>query len=226
MPKHASGNSTISHLEIGSFALSLLEMVCTGGLCRTMNPFLKIGIQLLFGLTLVGQQGHAQDHPREFTYFKDNYLTIEAVKNVPVSHTQNRFESRYTTIAAGYRHALMQDWMMGLSANLKSLKEADTSADLSFLALSHEATRIFRIYHPDYLLLGPKIMYLFPMNKTRLPLVKHPDIATEVGVGLTASLVHQINPDTYLQLRLDRWRGTKTNKFHGIETAIGFGFSL
>lgn len=191
-------------------------------LCRKKN-FLLYVIGMIY--SLIGtSKSYARDH--DINYFENNYLTFELGKNTPVAGTQDRYESRYTTLIFGYRHCLMQEWMMGLSANLKSLKETTSNNDLTFLTLSHEAVKIFRVYHPDYILVGPKFMYLFPMDKPHLPLVKHPDIATEVGFAMSVSYVHQIDSNAFFQARVDRWRGTKTNKFHGIEVALGLGLAI
>ncbi len=67
---------------------------------------------------------------------------------------------------------------------------------------------------------------MLPVQHAYFPIERDPDYQTEIGAGITAVLALEITEEYLLSARIQRWRGTKTDKFHAFETAIGFNRRL
>ena len=67
---------------------------------------------------------------------------------------------------------------------------------------------------------------MIPTQKSRFPVLKDPEFQTEIGISLSMVYLYVLNDKYTFLARLDRWRGTKTNKFHGFEAALGFQYHL
>ena len=150
-------------------------------------------------------------------------------RNAPIVHTQQRLNGRYATWSLGYRNNLDADWIMGISLGFKSFEYREGEAqgqELSFMSVNHESLYVLRLYHPAYLLLGTKILYMIPVQRSAFPLQREPRFETEIGAGLTLNIVYHLKPGWMLQARIDRWRGTRTDKFHALESAFGFSYGL
>lgn len=166
------------------------------------------------------------EKPRSLNPFTDNYITYEFARDTPVGDTKNVFRSLRPNHILGYRHNLGTDWLTGISVGFKSFANRQTDEELSFFSISHESLYIFRLYHPVYLLAGPKFSYMLPSRNAKIPFTKNPDYELEIGAAATAQIAWRIFPAFVVHARVDRWRGTKTNFLHGTETAIGFAVSL
>lgn len=166
------------------------------------------------------------EKPRSLNPFLNNYITYEFARNIPVGHTGNIFRTLRPDHILGYRHNLGNDWLTGISAGFKSFALRSTGDEISFFSINHESLYIIRLYHPVYLLAGPKFNYTIPARSARIPFTKHPDYEMEIGVAATAQIAWRIIPAVVVHARVDRWRGTKTDKFHGMETAIGLAVSF
>ena len=162
-----------------------------------------------------------------------NSLTYEWTKNSPIFHSQDRLEGKYTTYAFGFRHHLNPHWSVGVSVNFRSFwkKSQDVTSEipaqeLSFLSFNHETHYIIRLYHPSYLLVGPKFHYMIPSQKSRFPVLKDPEFQTEISTSISLVYLHVLDGRYTFTARIDRWRGTKTNKFHAVESAVGLQYHL
>ena len=76
------------------------------------------------------------------------------------------------------------------------------------------------------MMFGPKILYLLPTQHSFLPILSDPEFNTEIGAGASMMLALILNDDLLLSIRVDRWRGTKTDLFHGVEVGVGVNYKL
>lgn len=158
--------------------------------------------------------------------FQKDYLIIEAISNFPVSQSLDYFRPFQRTFGLNYTHVLSREWIVGVSGQFKSMRRKDIDREFALLTFSNQAQYVVRLYHPAYLLVGGKWLYMVASQRARFPLVRDPDYETEIGAGLSATFAYILAEDWLLTLRLDRWRGTNTNRLHGFEAAIGIGRSL
>jgi hypothetical protein len=175
------------------------------------------------------ERARADDESR-VNPFEKTYLTLELARNFPVSFTQNRFDpGRYSPVL-GYRHDLDESWLMGIGGQFKVLKRrdhADTPTDrVALLTVYHETLYAIRLDHPTYLLIGPKLMYLLPANAGRFPVQRADEFQSEIGGALSMTLAHVVDGRYMVTARVDRWRGTRTMRFHGVEVAAGISWAL
>ena len=98
--------------------------------------------------------------------------------------------------------------------------------EVALWTISHESMYMLRLNHPIYLLTGLKLQYLLPAKAANFPLQKDADYETEIGIALSSALTYVLPSRHFLTLRIDRWRGTKTTRFMGIEGALGFSYAL
>jgi hypothetical protein len=152
--------------------------------------------------------------------FAANYLSLGISKNFPVDKGARQFQPGYYHPRIGYRYAFSDSWLMGISAQFKVLKTKNSGEVISLFTIEEQSLKIFRLYHPFYLLVGGKFMYLLPAKKPRLPIQKNGDLEIEVGAGATISLVYLINRASFFGAYIDQWRGTKTTKLQAIETGF------
>lgn len=190
------------------------------------NLLLHCVIWLFIG----SQPVRAED--KDPTPLAKDYLVVSFSRNFPQGEMKKRFLPGRILPAIGYRHTIDTSWLMGLGIQYKSLLriEADTSTSKSstmdLLTFYHESLYAMRIFHPAYLLFGPRILYLMPSQGARLPVVKDSTEQVEIGGGLTLSFLYFLSQQTYLNCGGEIWRGTKTSRLHGIELSAGFGWSI
>lgn len=158
--------------------------------------------------------------------FKSNYIGLETINNRPYAHTARHLKALGSNYGIHFRHNLDVNWTTGLSMNFKSFFDKDQNSALSFLTLASESLYIVRIYHPLYLQVGPKVLYLLPSRTRNIPIEKVPNVETEIGAALSTNLTLVVNKHLLINGRVDRWRGTKTNRYHGFEAALGIESAL
>lgn len=160
--------------------------------------------------------------------FAPNYITYEVGKNSPMLHSVQNLRGEYATYTLGFHHLLTQDWMMGFSFGFKSFRRKDTNQELSLASLNHESYYILRLYHPIYVALGIKLHYFVPSQRSRFPIIKDTDYDSDTGfgAGLSINFIKLFTKKWLLSARLDRYRGTSTNRLHGLEVALGIGRSI
>lgn len=166
---------------------------------------------------------------------EEEYLFVEIARNFPQSFSLRNFKAGGYHPIIGYRYNLMGHWMMGLGVQFKNFerkkpkttnsdqKPEDQSRNFAIWTVYHEGLYLIRLDHPTYLLIGPKILYLLPSKAAALPLERDDAYSVEIGGSISGSLVRILSNKSYVSLRMDRWRGTKTNKIHGIEISLGYG---
>ncbi len=152
---------------------------------------------------------------------------FETNKNRPLIHTKNHLLDGKLTYVLGFRYFYQPNWILGASASFRSFVEKTSPAsELSYLSLNHEALRVFRIYHPAYFLIGARFSFMLPATASRLPLARYSKYETEIGAGISAAFVIHTSQRLSLQVRADRWRGTKNNELHALETSAGLTYRV
>jgi hypothetical protein len=160
------------------------------------------------------------------------YLLLETARNFPVSFSQNRFEPGEPHPIIGYRHRFEQNWLMGIGGQFRIFQRKDIEENesntgaLALWTIYHEANYILRLDHPTYLLVGPRFTYFLPCEAAVIPLVRDPNLQSEIGVGLSVSFLRIISENYAVTARAERWRGTRTMILHGLEVSFGINYSL
>ena len=158
--------------------------------------------------------------------YHDNYLSLEWVRNHAFSDMQTEFSSGDVTMQFGFHHALKGHWMVGLTTGFKTLKNRESGDLLSILSFAQESLYIVRLYHPNYLLIGPKVMYLQPTKNRKIPPNRSVEFKREIGLGISAALQHIVSRRIIIGFRYDRWRGVDTDKLQAYETGVSVVYSL
>ena len=158
--------------------------------------------------------------------FRAAYVSLVSARNAPASFSEERFDQGLTTPALFYRHFLDDRWMMTVGGGFKSLYYESRQSMLPILSITHEAGWVLRLYHPTYLVVGPKMLYMVPASKVGLPLQRDEELGAEFGVGVGLSILHAVSRTWIVHAGIDRWRGTVTNIFHGIEVTAGAGIAV
>lgn len=189
---------------------------------------MKYGLLIISAIFLCDTIAKAQDfNEKDPEAFGSNYALLELQSNYPTSFSQNEFAGGAPFGAFSYRHTMDDKWIMGVGFTFKLLKSKDPSdGPLSIWTIHHEGLYIIRLYHPTYFLVGTRLLYMVPAEKHTLPLQRSEDFETEIGAAITASIVQIINESYAATLRIDRWRGTRTQIFHGVEVALGLMYNL
>lgn len=164
--------------------------------------------------------------------FANDYIFLEIGRNDPQAFTMGQFKAGGYHPMVGYRFNLAGEWLMGVGGQFKNFQRRELpgvtidNRNLALWTLYHEGLYVVRLDHPTYFLIGPKFLYLLPAKAASLPLVKDDSYNVEIGGALSASLVRILENRSFLSLRVDRWRGTKTMKLQGLEFSLGYGWPL
>lgn len=194
-----------------------------------MNVFLNV-ILILSPLVFLSAPSGFAKPTTDPAPFSRSYTGIEITRNFPVSFSEKQFSPGKAHPTLAYRFILDNSWIMGLFGGFRMLRTKESSEheaeELPFLSLAHESSRILRLYHPTYFAGGFRLLYLMPATHGMIPTGKAKEFKTEFGASLTATFLHLIDERKILSLRLERWRGTGSSNYHGVEVAAGIGISF
>lgn len=192
------------------------------------KPFIFFSFVFILTWTLNVRPSFAQtpEPPKEENAFKDNYLSVELVRNQPFSSSQNQFIGGDISQFFSFRHTLRDQWLMGVNVGFKRFKTKLEKRHVSLFTVSQESLRLIRLYHPLYLAIGPKLFYLLPTRGKKLPPEKETEYNREIGIGFAASLQYIFYKRFLLHARLELWRGVNREVFQGTETSLGLSYSL
>ncbi len=157
--------------------------------------------------------------------YLDDYIFVLANQDVPIGPSTIELKRGEAGYGIDYHHHLAEDWIVGVGYRLKSMTRK-SGKTLSFMSFTNHTQRVFRLFHPLYLLMGTEWSYLMPTLETSIPPIKDPEYETEIAVGLNGALWWYLSPRVLLELRTTRWRGTKTNRLHGWQSDIGLGYAF
>ncbi len=191
---------------------------------QSFRSFIKTA--LILSLFCISYKGFARSLSFEENAFSSRYFLLGFANNYPVSFSQNSFISGGFHPVFGYRYNMEGKWFLGVNGNFKMFKISETGRALALFSINHESLYIIRLYHPIYILLGPKIQYLLPLKAASFPFQKDPNYEAEIGAAFSLLVGKIISDKIWIDLRIDRWRGTGTMKFHGVEVALEVNYSF
>jgi len=181
---------------------------------------------IIFQLDTIYARALAEESSSETHKYFGNYLSFEFTKNQPVSKTQKSFKTGDNTFFVGFRHTLKNNWLMGVHGGYKQLLYKNSDKELNIFSVQQESLYLIRVNHPLYVAIGPKIYYLLPTIGRRIPPEREKEFNREVGAAASISLHYIMSGRFIFSLRVDRWRGVNSNRFHGTETAIGINYRI
>ncbi|MEZ4741487.1 MAG: hypothetical protein R3B45_03430 [Bdellovibrionota bacterium] len=159
-------------------------------------------------------------------FFKKTYYGVGLAKNTPIRKSEDFFTSGYYHPKYTYKFNLEDRWLTGVSVQFKTLRKKDLNETLAILAISQQSMYLIRLYHPTYLQVGGKLLYLLPTNKTSLPLKKDTDYSIEVGLALSSAFTYALTDKILANIFIDVWRGTKTKSLQAYEAGIEIDYSF
>jgi len=181
----------------------------------------------LFFFHTVNAYGEASGAPISFAR---SYAGLEVTRNFPTATTEEILSPGKAHAVLSYRFVLDDAWIMGVFGGFRMLRTRELNVgaggELPILSLVHESAKILRLYHPTYLAVGFRLLYLMPATYAMVPTGRSKEFPTEFGASMTATLIHLMDPKRMLTLRVERWRGTGSTKYNGIEVAAGGAISF
>ena len=146
-------------------------------------------------------------------------------RNYPQSLSRGELESGYYHPSFHFYHQMQDNWVMELAIQFRILYRSSDKDDLALWSLSHFTSKRFRLSYPLFFEAGVAVSYLLPAEKAMIPLRRHGDFEAEVGTGLQIGLLYKASRNTFNAIRIERWRGTATQTFHGLQTSLVWGFN-
>lgn len=158
--------------------------------------------------------------------FSDSYLSLFSTKNSIVIPGDEDISTNKAHWQLGYRYFYRADWLLGVGGGYKIFKHKPLNEKFAMFTLYQEANRLIRLFHPHYLFLGFRLLYMLPVQKAMFPMKKFEPYQQEAGIGINCAYTVIISDTSFLDFRLERWRGTNTMKFHGLEMSVGYNRSI
>ncbi|HYX32040.1 MAG TPA: hypothetical protein VE954_02925 [Oligoflexus sp.] len=158
--------------------------------------------------------------------YPNDYIFALYSHNEPVGPSHSELRTHENTPGFSYQHRLGHPWVVGVGYRSQAFINRQQNRPVSLLTVFNTTQRLFRLYHPFYALAGTEILYLIPVQKLNPPITKDATFSTEIGIGAAASLWYVMSQNSVLALDLQRWRGTKTDRLHGVSMTLGLGWGF
>jgi hypothetical protein len=155
-----------------------------------------------------------------------NQILVGGGKNFPVDKTQSTFASEKPNLYIGYHHGIDSDWSAILSIHFRNLYNTEKNQSFSLLSADQAILYKFPLHDATTLHVGAKFMYLLPVFGPTLPLERNKDYPNEIGAAALIGIRYAYSERFSFFYYLERWRGTKTTQFHGVETLLALGFDV
>jgi hypothetical protein len=194
----------------------------------TLHPlwsFLIISILGLYAARVSATNSTFDDTTIPESYPKD-YIFALYSHNVPVGPSQTELRTHQNSPGFAYQHRLGHPWVVSVGYRPQAFINKQQNRPTSLLTVFNATQRLFRLYHPIYALAGTEVLYLIPVQKLNPPITKDADFSTEIGIGAIGSLWYLMSQNSILALDIQRWRGTKTDRLHGVSMTIGLGWGF
>lgn len=143
----------------------------------------------------------------------------------PTSNSERNFSSGVVGSNVYYRFFMRDTWVVGISGGFKTLIKK-SQEEISFFGLAQDSSRLFRIYHPAWLGVGFRTMYLAGAERANLPYERDPRNPPQIGVGLNLSFYYLAARNILIHSEVARWRGTAKNDLHVIEVGLGVSMAV
>lgn len=157
--------------------------------------------------------------------FGEDFLSLELTQNYPTSTMAGTLKSDGRQLYLNYYHLLNRTWAVGVSGGFKAFNFKAENESFALFNLSNYAYYMIRLSHPLYLWAGGRWLYLMPLEKAVFPFQRNDNFQNEIGIAASLILTYFSTNNLALTFRVDRWRGTGTDKLHGIEVATGIAWS-
>jgi hypothetical protein len=194
----------------------------------TLHPlysFLIISILGLYAARVSATNSTFDNKTIPESYPKD-YLFALYSHNLPVGPSQSELRTHQNSPGFAYRHRLGHPWVVSVGYRPQAFINKQQNRPTSLITVFNTTQRLFRLYHPIYALAGTEFLYLIPVQKVNPPITKDADFSTEIGIGAVASLWFLMSQTSALALDIQRWRGTKTDRLHGVSMTLGLGWGF
>ena len=184
---------------------------------------------LICWLSMGGSEAVAEPLHADFTipesYPKDYIFSLISM-NQAIGLSHQELEGHLNSPGLSYQHRLTHPWVVSVGYRPQSFINRRLQRPLSLLTFSNATQRIMRLYHPFYLLVGTEVLYLIPVQKINPPIEKDPNFTTEIGLGARLSLWYLWSQNNLVFFDFERWRGTKTDRLHGMTLSLGLGWGF
>lgn len=213
-------------------SLRLLLESKSRGIFRFLVLPLRIGVLMACVGSGYAKSSEDQAFRKSLDPLAYDYIFLEIGRNYPQAFSTTSLRTGGYHPILGYRFNLGGEWLMGVGGQFKTFRRYENpgtvleNKNFALWTLYHEGLYVLRLDHPTYMLLGPKFLYLLPAKAAVLPLEKDDSYAVEIGGAFSVSLIRILSNRSFLSLRVDRWRGTKTMKLQGLEFSLGYGWPL
>jgi hypothetical protein len=187
--------------------------------------FLIISSFGLFAARLSAADSTFEDMTIPESYPKDYVFALYS-HNEPVGPSQSELRTHQNSPGFAYMHRLGHPWVVSVGYRPQAFINRAQNRPLSLITVFNSTQRMFRLYHPFYALAGTEILYLIPVRKVNPPITKDADFNTEIGIGAAGSLWYLMSQNSVLALDVQRWRGTKTDRLHGVSMTLGLGWGF
>lgn len=155
-----------------------------------------------------------------------NQILVGGSKNFPVDNTQATFSSEKTSLFLGYYHGIDIEWSAILSLHFRNFYNKTTEQSFSLLSADQALLYKLHLHERVSMHVGAKLLYLFPVYSPTLPLQRNKDYASEIGTAALFGFRYAYSEHMSFFYYIERWRGTKSMLFHGIETMLAIGWDV
>ena len=155
-----------------------------------------------------------------------NQLLLGGSKNFPVDNTQATFSSEKPSLFLGYYHGIDSEWSAILSLHFRNFY--NKTAEQSFSLFSADQAILYKLHLHEAVTMhiGAKLLYLLPVYGPILPLRRNKKYASEIGAAALVGFRYAYSEHMSFFYYLERWRGTKSMLFNGLETMLAVGWDV
>jgi hypothetical protein len=155
-----------------------------------------------------------------------NQFLLGGGRTLPVSAATGDFSSAKPSFYVGYEHEMSETWAAICSLHFRNFYDNTEGQDLSLLTAEEGIFYLFRLTPSAYLYTGGRFSYFLPVLHPGFPIQKSTSYTSDIGISASIGIQISLTDRISFSYFLDRWRGTKTRTFQGIETVAVLGLSL
>ena len=155
-----------------------------------------------------------------------NQTLIGISKNFPVDTTQASFSSEKPSLYLGYHHGIDPFWAAILSIQFRNFYNEKKQHSFSLLSADQAILYKFSLHNSVTLHVGAKLMYLVPVFGPVIPLEREHDFPNEIGAAALIGIRYACAQHWSLYYYVERWRGTQSTRFNGVDTLFAIGFDV
>jgi hypothetical protein len=165
----------------------------------------------------------AEETSSKSLFGKGRSFLLGYSKNYPISISKEKFAPSVYHPIIGMRY-YSENWVLGISSQFKMLKNRSNDSKEAYWTLEEEFNYRLRLYHPLYLLIGGKTLFIYPVRAGKIPFKKREDSNSEIGVGATMSFLCLFENGSGIGVFGNVWRGTGSRKYEAREFGVHLMF--